>query len=410
MRLPDRDRLLQAFVAGSLLRPDPTYMNVVDVIRGVARTCGADIPLNDHSRAIAGHLREARHVILVLADGLGVGTVDRLARSTWLRRRMLRAIRAPFPTTTPVAITSLATGEYPAQHAILGWWTHLPVIDAPVTVFAHERATDSRSLGQLNVGTHVLFPAQPLFPQCTRDMALIMPVGIIDSVFTRWMSGAAPRIGYHKQGEMVAATVERVRRAEQPTFTYLYTPVPDTIAHEAGIDSRAAAEAIDTLDANLDELEESLAGIRGGVRIIVVADHGHLTIDDSARLEVADGDSICSLLSAPPAGDLRTQYWHVKPDAHEAFESAFQTRFGAHFLLLRASTVEELGLLGPSPWSDETRARFGDYLSIARGSAALRYAGFSGRDGFLRMRSSHSGLTPTEIEVPLIVGGSGFAR
>lgn len=408
--MPDRDRLLDAFAAGSLLRPDPTYMDVVDVMRGVAFACGADVPLDDHARAIAGHLRDARHIVLVLADGLGVDAVDRLPRSAWLRRRLLRAIRAPFPTTTPVAITSLATGEYPAQHAILGWWTHLPAIAAPVTVFAHERASDNRALDGLGVRAETLFPGALLLPRSTRQAALIMPAGIVDSVFTRWMAGAARRIAYHKQREMVTATVERVRQAGQPTFTYLYTPMPDTVAHEAGIDSAAASAAIDLLDAHLEAIEQALADVRGGVRIVVVADHGHLEIDGSARFEVAEGDAVCSLLRSPPAGDLRTQFWHVLPGAHAAFEAAFRERFGEQFLLLRASTVEELRLLGPSPLSEETRARLGDYLSIARGAAVLRYAGFSGRDGYLRMRSSHSGLTPAEVEVPLVLGGSGFTR
>lgn len=408
--MPDRERLSDAFAAGTLLRPDPTYMNVVDVIRGVAHTCGVPVTLNDHSRAIAGHLRDARHIILVLADGLGVDAVDALPKGMWLHRRMLRAIRAPFPTTTPVVITSLATGEYPGEHAILGWWTHVPAVAAPVTVFAHERATDNRALGDLDVHAEALMPAPPVLPRFDRDTALIMPANIIDSVFTRWMAGGTQRVGYHKPAEVVASTVDRVRHATGPTFTYLYTPMPDTIAHEAGIDSPAATAAIDALDAYLDEIEDSLEDVRGGVRILVVADHGHLAIDDSARLEVADGDALCSLLKAPPAGDLRTQFWHVKPGAHAGFEAAFRERLGEHFLLLRASTVEELGLLGPSPWSAETRARLGDYLSIARGAAALRYAGFSGRDGYLRMRSSHSGLTPAEIEVPLVLGGSGFQR
>lgn len=408
--MPDRDQLLEAFAAGSLLRPDSTYMNVVDVVRGVAFACGADLAPDDHARAIAGHLRDARHIILVLADGLGVSAVDGLARGAWLRRRMLRAIRAPFPATTPVAITSLATGEYPARHGILGWWTYLPEVDAPVTVFAHERATDNRSLDGLGVAVETLLCGPLLFPRFTRDAALVMPAAIVDSAFTRWMAGGARRIGYHGQGEIVTATVERVRRAEQPTFTYLYTSMPDTIAHEAGIESAAVATAIDTLDRHLEAIEESLADVRGGVRIVVVADHGHLAIDDSARLEVRDEDAIAAFLRVPPAGDLRTQYWHVRPGAHAAFEAEFRARFGAQFLLLSAETVDGLRLFGPDPLHAETRARLGDYLSLARGSAALRYAGFPGRDGYLRMRSSHSGLTPAEIEVPLVIGGSGFTR
>ncbi len=408
--MPDRDRLLEAFAAGSLLRPDTTFMNVVDVLRGVAHACGADVPLDDHARAIAGHLRDARHIILVLADGLGVEAVDRMPRNSWLRRRMLRAIRAPFPATTPVAITSLATGEYPAQHAVLGWWTHVPAAAGPVTVFAHERATDGRGLADLGVSPEALLPAPRLLSRLARDTALIMPAGIIESVFTRWMAGDATRIGYHGHSELVSATVQRVRQAEGPTFTYVYTPMPDTIAHEAGLDSAASSSAVDALDAQLDALEEALEEVRGGVRILVIADHGHLGIDSATRFEVADGDSLCVLLAAPPAGDLRTQFWHVKEGAHEAFETAFRQRFGEHFFLLAASTVEELRLLGPSALSGEARARLGDYLSVSRNAAVLRYAGFAGRDGFLRMRSSHSGLTPTELQVPLVLGGSGFTR
>ncbi len=408
--MPDRHRLLEAFAAGSLLRPDTTYMNVVDVIRGVAHACGADVPLDDHARAIAGHLRDARHIILVLADGLGVDAVDRMPRNTWLRRRMLRAIRAPFPATTPVAITSLATGEYPAQHGVLGWWTHVPAAAGPVTVFAHERATDGRDLRDLDVSPETLLPGAQVLPRFMRDTALIMPAGIIDSVFTRWMAGEAKRIGYHGHAEMVSATVQRVRQAEAPTFTYVYTPMPDTIAHEAGLDSTASSKAIDALDGQMQALEEATEEVRGGVRILLIADHGHLGIEDGTRFEVADRDSLCVLLTAPPAGDLRTQFWHVKAGAHEAFEAAFRERFGEHFFLLAASTVEELRLLGPSALTSEARARLGDYLSVARGSAVLRYAGFNGRDGYLRMRSSHSGLTPAELQVPLALGGSGFTR
>jgi len=408
--VPDRDQLLDAFAAGSLLRPDPTYMNVVDVVRGVASACGAELPLDDHARAIAGHLRDARHIVLVLADGLGVRTVDALPRGSWLRRRMLRAIRAPFPTTTPVAITSLATGEYPARHAVLGWWTHLAEIEAPVTVFAHERAVDGRRLDALDVAVETLLPGPRLFDRFTRDVALIMPEGIVDSVFTRWMGGTGKRIGYRHQADFVDATVARVKQADGPTFTYLYTPMPDTVAHEAGMASPGAAAAVDALDGHLAAIEEALEDARGGVRIVAVSDHGHLDIDPAARLEVTEGDELCQRLRVPPSGDLRTQYWHVKPGQGAAFEAAFRAGLGDHFLLLSNATVEELGLLGPGVITDATRQRMGQYLSVARDGAVMRYAGFPGRDGYLRMRSSHAGLTPAEVEVPLILGGSGFAR
>ena len=51
------------------------------------------------------------------------------------------------------------------------------------------------------------------------------------------------------------------------------------------------------------------------------------------------------------------------------------------------------------------RQRSGDFVSVSRGRGALRYAGIPGANGYRRMRSGHSGLSPAEMRVPLIVGG-----
>ena len=133
------------------------------------------------------------------------------------------------------------------------------------------------------------------------------------------------------------------------------------------------------------------------------ADHGHL--DLGPHLELATNDPLLELLRFPPSGDMRVQFWHVRNGSAERFASAFRSRFGESFYLLSARVAEELELFGPGAWSEQMRARSGDFVSISRGRAALRYAGIPGSNGYRRMRSGHSGLSPAEMRIPLIIGG-----
>ena len=399
-------RLIDGFDAGELVRPYAGAMTLVDVVRAVAHVCGVpDIALNDHSRATADHLRRADHIVFVLADGLGIDLVDALPRGSWLRSNMQRIIQAPYPTTTPVAISSIATGEYPSRHGITGWWTHVPKLNAPVTVFHHVRATDEVSLDDLEVGIRDLCPAEPLIPRMTRDAALVMPAAIADSPFTRYMAGEAPRLTYGNHADAADRIGARILQAPGPTYAYWYTAVPDTLEHDFGPADPRVLRGVEDLDRALSALAETLRSNERNVRIVVSSDHGHRAVTGAGHLEVTAEDPLLAFLRCPPSGDVRTGFWHVVPGADREFKEAFLRRFGEWFLLIGSGEARALGMLGPESASDETVARMGDFMSIALGGEVLRYTGAPGRDRYLAQRSHHSGLSAAEMLVPLVISG-----
>ncbi len=232
--MSDRERLIEAFSTGALVRPSPEHMGFLDVVRGVAAACGVAVPDGPHASWVADRLRDVDHVILLLADGLGIEALEAMPPGSWLRRHAVRSIHAPFPSTTTSAVTSIATGQYPATHAVTGWWVHIPTLQAPATVFAHDRATDGTSLDRLGIGIRELCPSPPIIPTMTRDAALLLPDDIVDSPFTCYMAGEAPRIGYASIEAAAAAVLARVSAAAGSTFTYWYTASPDREAHEHG--------------------------------------------------------------------------------------------------------------------------------------------------------------------------------
>lgn len=102
---------------------------------------------------------------------------------------------------------------------------------------------------------------------------------------------------------------------------------------------------------------------------------------------------------------MRVQFWRTNEAHTDRFISAFRSRFGESFYLLTVADAEELELFGPGAWSEHMRERSGDFVSVSKGRGALRYAGIPGANGYRRMRSGHSGLSPAEMRVPLIIGG-----
>ncbi|MCA9849066.1 MAG: hypothetical protein KC461_00235, partial [Dehalococcoidia bacterium] len=78
--------MLDAFDRGALVRPTSEQMGYVDVVRAVAHASGVDCDLSEHARELSNQLRDAEHLIFLLADGMGIDLVDRLPRNAWIRR------------------------------------------------------------------------------------------------------------------------------------------------------------------------------------------------------------------------------------------------------------------------------------------------------------------------------------
>ena len=306
-----------------------------------------------------------------------------------LRAHLSMELRAIFPASTVVALTTLMTGEWPAQHAVTGWWTHLEEIDGPATVLPYVRRSDDRSLSDLGLRPEQVFPLPSQTPRMTRETLVLVPEAIAGSVYSRYGTGGEPAVGYDTLAEGVEQTIRAVLGADGPSFVYLYIPHLDQAAHEHGPWSAEADQALRGIDRLFGVLAHEL---RGQATIALSADHGHLGVGADELLLIREDDGLPELLAAEPAGDSRVLHFHVRPGAAEAFAARFRELFGEAFLLLTTQEVDELRLLGPEPLSPLTAARLGDFVAISRGAHVLGYHPANGARELLRHASHHSGL------------------
>ena len=161
------------------------------------------------------------------------------------------------------------------------------------------------------------FPCPSALAAYGRAVRTYHPRAITNSQYTRYQRGASPGDGYDALSDGVDAVCRRVRKAQAPTFHYLYIPDVDGAAHRHGWDAPEAHAALANVDAQLAPLAEATrpAGTNGsGVRIVMSADHGMLTVPEESKHVMRADDPIMAALRFPPSGDPRAPLFHVRLD------------------------------------------------------------------------------------------------
>jgi len=91
----------------------------------MATCCGASVGGSQENPWRDQLIRDmkAQHFLLILCDGMGNSILEQhLASTAFLRRHnQCDQLWAVFPSTTPAALTMLATAQWPGQHGVPGW-------------------------------------------------------------------------------------------------------------------------------------------------------------------------------------------------------------------------------------------------------------------------------------------------
>ncbi|MCY4651680.1 MAG: alkaline phosphatase family protein [Dehalococcoidia bacterium] len=393
--------LVEAFAEGNLLRPRPEVRNLVDMSRAVAHVCGVGgLELTENSRAIADTIGEADHVVLVLIDGLGMNLLESLPPDSFLRRHVWEQMQTVFPSTTAVALTSLTTGEWPQDHAVTGWWTQLPALGSAATILSYTARSNNQDLLKRGIPPEVSFPVESLWKSMPRDVQVIVPKAISDSVYSRYFSGGRQTIGYESLSNGVDAVARHISESEGKTFTYLYSSRVDSEAHMYGMTRPQVQHALAEVEREIERLARLLGD---KARIVATADHGFLDAAPPKRHTLRVNRQLQPMFRLMPSGDARVMYLYTLEWAKERVRRYFEQRFEQVFMVVDMEDAIKIQLFGPTEPTEETRERLGDLVVVSSGEDVLEYNASRGSGRMLKLNGHHSGLTPDEMLIPLII-------
>ena len=393
--------LIQAFESGVLTQPRHDLPNLVDLARAIAKLSGVcDLDLSPSAAEIAAKIGESDHLVLMMADGVGMNLVESMPRSSFLPKRLHDELLTVFPSTTSVALTSLTTGEWPVRHAITGWWTHLPDLGSSATILQYTARNGGRDLRERGIDPKRSFPVRSIWSSIPADTQIFVPKSIAGSVYSRYFSGGRATVGYTSLREGIDRAIRRIQGADGKTFTYFYTPRVDTIAHRHGVSMPEVQHALVEVD---NELARLHAAVGSKARVVVTADHG---FPGRSAAQSSHAASFAKPAAPSAFPSVRRRPRHVPSHlglARDRVRRYFERRFGERFIVIDVEDALAIGLFGPDSPSDEASERLGDLIVISAGADILEYNAERGVGRMLQINSHHSGLSPDEMRIPLII-------
>lgn len=328
---------------------------------------------------------------MLLVDGLGwnslLGAVDHTPFLTSLRQApQSRCITSVFPTTTPIALTSLGTGLPPGEHGITG--LYLKVQQQVLNLLAIPAQSDLAALQ----------PRRTLFERAEEAGVSVARVGP-GRFDGQGLTQAALRGGFYAAaesvGELVTAAGALARRGAR-SLTYVYVGSLDSTGHRRGCESEAWREELGMIDRVAERLR---AALPPNATLLVTSDHGMVDVPLEHRLDVAQS-AVLSSGVALVTGDMRAVNVHAVPGAADDVLAAWRGELGDRFDVLSGRQAIDRGLYGPHVRA-EFEDRIGDVVALASGNWAL----FDSRmlpSYVTRLVGLHGSVTSDELDVPLL--------
>lgn len=370
------------------------------------------------SLPLAGHAlpQRADRVALVYLDAFGWRFLERHAEHPVFRRaRSIERLTSQFPSTTAAHVTTAHTGLPVAEHGVYEWFVLEPQLDrliAPL-LFAFAGDKERGSLGATGLPLSAVFPdGSPLYRRLGAagtapvvvQPAAIQPPGC-EAVSPSALLAADARIVGYEAIDQAFEQLVAAAAAEPRLFANVYLPHVDELMHVHGPDHAFVDEAIEW---SLDLLDEALAQLPAGTVVLLTADHGMAPVSPETTVYVnrlwpelpallrhgADGKPLA------PAGSARDLFLHAAADRAEEVRNGLAARLeGVAEVHLTADLLAE-GLFGPGP-SERLLARVGDVVVLPYlGEAAYWWEEGRFEQRFLGL---HGGLSPNEMEIPLVV-------
>jgi hypothetical protein len=368
--------------------------NLADVLPGVAAALG--VPLDrggppDDPLGLTSALAGARRVAVLLVDGLGADLLRAhadLAPTLAAMGSPAGDLSAPCPSTTPVSLVSLGTGEPPGSHGVLGFVTAVPGENRTLNHIRWKGDPDPRA-----------WQARPtVFERMAAaevPATAVGPYPFAGSGLTVAAYRGADYVGVVGPGDL-AASVLHALAATPRALVYGYLAELDLTGHVRGIDSDGWRAQLQLVDRTVEQL---LDGLPGDAALLVTADHGMLDVPATTRIDLDEEPDLTDGVHLS-AGEPRARYAHAVPGAERDLLDRWRAILGDRFWVAGREEALATGIFGPV--DDALAARVGDVVALARGTWAL----VAGRTapGPSRLVAYHGSLTATELAIPLLCG------
>lgn len=337
-------------------------------------------------------LPRARHVVVVLLDGLGhLNLEERRGHAPFLRGAEQGIITAGYPTTTAASLALFGTGQPSGRTGMTGYTARNPATGALANLVSWDGAPDP-----LEWQT-----APSLLEEAAREGFTVTTLGrrrFAGSGLTQAVLRGGQFVGAERLADRIDVAASEARH---PGVSYCYWGEIDAAGHQHGWQSHQWVAALEDADRELRRLARLLPP---DALMVVTADHGMVDIDGAPRWDAGTDPELVRDVELT-AGEPRALHVHVRPGADPAaVAQRWRDRLEGHAAVWTRSEALDLRLFGDV--APHVHDRIGDVVVAMAGRATVVDTRTQSEQS-LRLVGVHGSLTPHELQVPLLVTGNG---
>lgn len=347
----------------------------------------------------AQRLAAARHIVLLVIDGLGDELLARIGSASTLLAHREQRMTSVFPPTTASAVTTFMTGVAPQQHGLTGWFMYLRELGSVSAVLPFVPRWGGAPYSSAGVSPAAIIDTPGIYARLRAPCHVVLPAYIADSDFSRHLCGPAVRHGCGSPAELFDRVTQILRAAAVPTFVYAYWSELDRLAHQHGPSAPEVAGHLRTVDAAFATFLEDLRG--SGTLVLATADHGFVDTPPERCIDIGAHPQLADMLLLPLCGEPRTAYCYLRPGCASAFERTVTDVLGERLECVPSANLLAHGWFGQGPAHPELGTRIGEYTLLLREDWVIRDC-VAGERPF-RLAGVHGGTSTAEMYVPLCV-------
>jgi hypothetical protein len=359
-------------------------------------------------------------VVLFLMDGFGWRSFERFQDAPFLKNAArlgkVDKLIAQFPSTTAAQLTTLHTGMPVGEHGIFEWIYYEPTVDAIIAplLFSFGGTSLRDTLKQAGTKPRRLFPKNTLYQQLKKQ-------GIVSTIFQHReytpssygdvIFSGSKAIGYKSLPEALINLAEAVARpATSKEYFVLYNEKIDSVSHEYGPDSPQTSAEIQVFLMTMETIFlKALGGNRRKILFLLTADHGQSETDPHTTIYLNRDprfEGIEKFLQTNhqgslivPGGSARDFFLYVRAGIVEEAQAFLTTRLEGRAEIRKVADLASDGYFGPR-LSPQFTARAGDLVILPYRHESVWW--YEKNKYEQRYYGHHGGLTPQEMEIPLI--------
>ncbi len=372
---------------------------------------------------VLGNLpRKYDKVILFFVDAFGWRFFERYADKysflkTIMRDGMISKLTSQFPSTTAAHTTCINTGLSDGQSGIYEWHYYEPLVDDIITplMFSYARDKERDTLKRSRIPAEAFYPRQTFY-QALKDNGVVSYIFLHNNYAHSTFSDVTCRGGSIVPFKSLATALESLtemvlKQKAPPYYYYLYFDRIDAMGHAHGPDSPQFEQEVEAFLIALERLfYNTLHGKTSNTLFLMTADHGMSEVNPQTTFYLNKEAQECEKFLKTnrrgkllvPAGSARDMFLYVQEERLDEMIAYLQ-----HVLQGRAEVYRVADLIAQHFFSATTEKPSQTFLERVGNVVILPYRGESVwwyEEGIfeMRFRGHHGGLTPEEMEIPLL--------